>query len=216
MSYITAVQEVAYLVGVAPPTAIGDPAPVAQRFKRFADRAGQEIGRRADWTRMMRSATFTGDGATNTWPLPDGFDRLQQGNPVYVVGGDFLRGATSPDEWILVQKLPQAVGGPPRVFTMQAAGAGQVASFKVYPTPGPAVAISFNYMAQRFIVGSTTEHFTLDADETYFPERLLILNMVWRWRRAQGAPYDDELKEFEAELMSAASADAGLRPPQAA
>jgi hypothetical protein len=210
MTYLTCLQEVAHLVGVAAPTSIGDYTPVATRFKRFADRAGQEIARRADWQKMHRVTTFVADGDKTFTPLPDGFNRFAQGNPVYIEGGEMLRGATSTDEYIMLQMLPQLPGGGVSRFYTVSGG-----NIHFLPKPAADTRIIITYITSRFIVGSTIEHFTLNEDQTSFPERLLVLNMVWRWRRAQGAPYDDELKEFEAELAGEAAADAGLRPPQA-
>jgi len=210
MTYLTCVQEVAHLVGVAAPVSIGDNTPVALRFKRFADRAGQEIARRADWGQMQRTTTFTGDGARREWPLPDDFNHLIAGNPVFIQGGDMMRGSITMDEWLLLKMLPQ---GPsltqPRHFRLQ----GKVFHTGPVLALQPGVVVEMTYVTSRFIKGSTIEHFTLNEDETYFPERLIVLNMVWRWRRAQGAPYDDELKEFEAELAGEAMADAGMRTP---
>ena len=207
MTYLTAMQETAYLVGVNPPLRIDDVAPVAQRFRRMADRAGQEIARRADWQGLIQTQVYTGDGATMQWALPAGYDRMVGGNPVLLSTGDFMRGAVFDDEWRFLKSLGpvtsvkafRIVGG--KVETLAPLGAGETATF--------------DFISSRWIVGATIENFTTNEQTTVFPERLLVQNVVWRWRRAQGAPFDDELKEFEADLAAAAQADRGYRPPTA-
>jgi hypothetical protein len=208
MTYLAAMQEVAYLVGVGPPLKIDDTAPVAQRFRRMADRAGAEIARRSDWQGLIRSVQYTGDGGITQWDLPAGYDRQVGGNPVNIDGtGEFLRGAIFDDEWRFLKGL-----GSSSVKAYRIAGN----KFETAAPLGSGVKVNFDYITSRWIVGSTTENFTTNDQTTVFPERLLILNVVWRWRRAQGAPYDDELKEFEADLAGSAQADRSFRPPVAA
>lgn len=50
---------------------------------------------------------------------------------------------------------------------------------------------------------------TADDDTTLFPERLLVKGVIWRWKRQKGLPYEDNLAEFEADLVQEINADRG-------
>lgn len=205
MTYLVAMQDVAFIVGVTPPLKIDDESTVAQRFRRMANRTGWEVARRADWQGLLRSVTFTGDGAITQWPLPDGYDRQVGGNPVMIEGtGEFLRGGVYDDEWRFLKGL-----GPSSVKAYRI----QNNMFETLNPLGVGETALFDYVTYRWIVGSTTERFTTNDDTTVFPERLLVGGVVWRWRRAHGVPFDDELKEHEADLAAAAQADRSYRPP---
>ncbi|WP_333947592.1 hypothetical protein [Candidatus Liberibacter brunswickensis] len=58
----------------------------------------------------------------------------------------------------------------------------------------------FRYFSKNWIVGNNKKSKNIiseDEDTTLLPEDLLIKNVIWRWRRAQGLSFSDYLREFD-------------------
>lgn len=68
--------------------------------------------------------------------------------------------------------------------------------------------VSRNYAVDE--AGSSTKNeFTKDTDTMTFPERLLVKGIIWRFRRDAKLKYDDQLKEWEADLALEINQDRG-------
>jgi hypothetical protein len=69
----------------------------------------------------------------------------------------------------------------------------------IFPTPTTVNTLIIEYIRNTPWTDSTGVTYrvtaTADADITVFPERLLELEILWRWRRAKGLAYDEEKQE---------------------
>ena len=64
------------------------------------------------------------------------------------------------------------------------------------------------YVSKNWITGGKSA-VTANADTFLIPERLIRLGALWRWLREKGQPYDDNMAEFEADLVQEVKANRG-------
>lgn len=170
----------------------------ARELLQMAKAGGDEIVRRVDWSKMLKIATLPSSPA----PIPSDFQRLVPGGGITTPAGEPIRPVTNSAQWAVLQRVNTAQpyffeGGA--AFTFQPVGAG--------------IGASILYVSKNWIKSGTTEKDTFgsDADTILFPERLLEKNIIWRWKRQQGLVYDDNLAEFEADLVLEIKADRGAQ-----
>jgi hypothetical protein len=75
--------------------------------------------------------------------------------------------------------------------------------------------ISYEYQSTNWIIaatGTTKSAWTDDTDICRLPDRLLELSLIWRWKRAKGLDYAEEMANFmlarESEIGSDRAASA--------
>lgn len=169
----------------------------AQALLRMAKAAGDEIARRVDWSRTLKTSTL-GTPAL----IPSDFQRLIPGGGITTAAGAPVRPVTNGAQWATLvssnTSQPFFFESSDRfLFQPSSAGAGA----------------SLLYVSKFWILSGTTpqENFTSDDDAILFPERLLEKNVIWRWKRQQGLVFDDNLAEFEADLVQEIKADRGAQ-----
>lgn len=198
MTLLSAVSEVCDAVTCDRlPVVAGAGTSSALMMMTLANQAGQEIARRADWQTLFRNAT----AETAADALPADFARLAPGGGVCGADGGFFRPVTNAGFWALVSGLPSTE----RYFFVEG---GRLRLSPAAEAPGTVV----TYLSRNWIVpdaGAPAAAFGADDDTVVFPEHLLVKNMVWRWKRQKGLPFEDPLAEFEADLAAAIKADRG-------
>lgn len=168
----------------------------AQQMLEYANEGGEEIGRRVDWAAMFATDTAT---ATASHSLASDFQRLTPGGAIYTSAGVFARPVTNHGEWKIVTAVPST-----QVFYFLN---GTVVQFS------PSGTYTINYVSTKFCQsgGATGQTaFAADDDVTRFPQRLLTKGIVWRWKRQNGLPYEDQLAEFEADIAMELKANRGV------
>ncbi len=198
MTLLSAINEVCDVVSLDRFASVyGSNDPNAQTMVAFAQESGDEIARRADWQRMLS----THIASTSPENLPSDFQRMTPGGAVRTAAGDFFRPITNSSQWAVIVGVPSA---QPYVFIR-----GQQILFS---PAASAVGAIIDYLSKNWVLhdpGGPGATLTADDDETLFPERLLTKGIIWRWKRQKGLPYDDNLAEFEADLLQEINADRG-------
>lgn len=169
----------------------------AQTMVALAQEAGDEIARRADWQRMLSTHT----AASSPENLPSDFQRMTPGGAVRTAAGDFCRPITNSSQWAVIVGIPSAqpyffIRGQQMLFSPAASAVGAVVEY-----------VSKNWILHDPEGPQAT--LTADDDTSLFPERLLVKGIIWRWKRQKGLPFDDNLAEFEADLVQEINADRG-------
>lgn len=199
MSLKTAVDSVCDAVNIDRIDAVyGGPDPSAAVFLELAQEAGDEIARRVDWQVLLSSKTFS----ASSEQLPPDFQRVVPGGGLRTAAGLFIRPVTNSAQWAVIATSVSA-----QPFYFVSAGVVQIAPVAA------AIGAVLDYVAKTWVVtggGARKAAFSADDDGFVFPERLLVKNIVWRWRRQKGLAYDDQLAEFEADLAQETSADRGV------
>lgn len=199
MTLLTAINDVCNVVGLDTFTAIyGQDYSSAMTMLELANQAGDEISRRVDWQRMLKTDT----SSSSPHNLPSDFERFIEGSAIRSSGGEFLRPVTNSGLWAIIQAASSTT---PYYF---------VKGNSVYFSPtSTAASATLEYVSKNWVLTSSATEaagFTADDDTTLFPERLLTKNVIWRWKRQQGLAYDDTLAEFEADLQQEINADRGI------
>lgn len=177
-------------------TVYGEDNPNAQTMLQFAQEAGEEIARRVDWEKTLKTAT----APSSPFALPEEFQRLISGGAISTAAGEFVRPVLNGSEWTVIQQVPSTqpyffIRGGNILFAPADAGAGA----------------NIEYVSKNWILAGSDEKSTFTADDNtlLFPERLLTMGMIWRWKRQKGLSYEDQLAEFEAALAFEIAADRG-------
>lgn len=177
-------------------TVYGNNNPNAQTMIEFAQEAGEEIARRVDWEKTLKSAT----APSSPFALPEIFQRLISGGAVITATGEFARPVLNGGEWTIINQVPTVqpyffIRGGNILFAPASSGTGAVIEF----------------VSKNWIKAGSDEKaaFTADDNTLLFPERLLTMGLIWRWKRQKGLGYEDQLSEFEAALAFEIAADRG-------
>ncbi|MDK1377096.1 MULTISPECIES: hypothetical protein [unclassified Sinorhizobium] len=197
MTLLTAVNEVCDVVSLDRfSTVYGSTDPNAQTMLTMANEAGQEIARRADWQKMLKTLTATASPEN----FPSNFQRLTPGGSVRKSDGTFVRPVTNSGQWAVIVGVPSTTP----YFFMKG---GQF----LFSPVSAAVSAVIDYVSKNWIINVSTEkaEFSADDDTTLFPERLLVKGIIWRWKRQKGLSFEDNLAEFEADLTQEINADRG-------
>jgi hypothetical protein len=169
----------------------------------LANRAGEEIARRAYFSGLRQEKTITLDGSTSTFSLDGDYLKRMDGASVKINGAP-VRGGLSDDEW---KALPTATGAA-RFFHLKST------TISFWPTP-PAGTAKFDYYSKKWALqgGAYFDYLTADSNTILFPEILLTTGIIVRWRRLKGLEFSDQLAEFESMLADYADFDGGPRSP---
>ena len=197
MTFITAANEVSDLVAISRfSSLVGVNDDAAFNMIAIGNAAGAEIARRADWRALLQTAAVAG----SPHALPGDFQRLAAAGAVRLASGAPIRPVSDAGHWAVVSAGPSA---SPWFFLR----GGQV----LISPASAAVGASFDYYSTNWVLSGAATRADIDADDNtfLFPERLLVKNMVWRWRRRNGLAFDDHLAEFEADLAQEIAADGG-------
>lgn len=212
MSLLTLAQDVVALVGLdatPPSTVIGNDNAAISQITSLAQVEGDELSRVHDWQSLNRTLTITGDGSTEFWTLPSDFDRFLRDAPLWresqpflpldgpVLDQDFLGYQTNQTEppfpiWRLVEN-----------------------TIDIWPVLDSGDVVNGEYRTKYWVTDSTgtTEkaRITVDSDEFLIPERLLVLGVVWRWKKAKGLEYGQDYQTYQMSKLQATMTDGGQR-----
>jgi hypothetical protein len=199
MSILTACQDAAVLLSVnRPGSLVGNSDTTAQMLLATAHIAGDDIMRRAEWSRMIKQAVVS------TGVLPADYQRLISGNAMNVTVPALapVRGPLSNDQLAGLQRLGTtsalyyALTGGTVAFSRALVGETVVAT----------------YVANAWLANGLNRYTRAvsDADTTLFPERLLVRGIIWNWRKEKGQESNDQLATLIAMIEEEVNADRGV------
>lgn len=192
MSLLTVCRALALNVGLpVPDVVVTSPRREWAEALQMANEVGEEMVRRVDWGVLTATTTLSGDGVTQSFTLPDDFDRMAMGVTMRA-GANIVRPLTQPE----FAGLPAATGTP-RYFKLD----GNV----VRLWPVPASTVSVIYVSRNWLPSKAA--YTADTDEALLDEEIIAKGLIVRWRRQKGMPFADEEAEYEAALADQAKFD---------
>lgn len=209
MTILQIVQDVCVECGIAPPSlAVASPDTTIQQMVLFAMRSGNDLQRRWTWKAQKKQnpATFTGDGTTTLFTLPADFGSLQPSDTFTssVYPTIPLRGPINEDTLLRLKQWP--VVATPAFWRPVYAN-----SIEFYPAPALGEIISYVYASRPWILAADgTTYRTRWADDTdtsIISEDLITLHTVWRWKKAKGLDYSEEMRTAEASFDIEAAAE---------
>ena len=202
MSLISIVQGAALRVNYPAPTvAIGSTDPNVQLMVACAQDAGDEANERVDWQalKIQTPVTFTGDGVTAAWPLPNAFQRLSPSTTFISSLYPTMRmeGPISESSLLRMKAIPMS--------TYPSAWREVNGEIEFYPVLGAGEIVSYVYAGKLWITNVAGAPYavpawTADSDLSLIPERVIRLGTIWRWKRAKGLDYSQDFDDYEAAL----------------
>ncbi|WP_181577824.1 hypothetical protein [Candidatus Liberibacter asiaticus] len=152
----------------------------------FLQQAGEEICLKVDWPQLLQEIKI------DHWPfhLPQDYYRPLLGGAMVMLDLSLARLVINAVDWGIVKRISHT----PWYWID-----GRMIHLSIN---SPA---TFRYFSKNWIIDSNKEakhHITADDDSTLLPTYLLIKDIIWRWRRAQGLSFDDCLREFDLALIA--------------
>lgn len=154
------------------------------------------LATRHNWQILTKENTFTTIAAaaqTTASALPTDFDRMVSNESIF---NRTLRrpiyGPLSPEEWQDIQSSLVTMVNP--AYRIRGG------TILLSPTPSAGDTVAYEYISKykaRSSVAAEQENWQADTDTCVFPEPVVTLGVVWRYRRGRGYPYSNELEEYE-------------------
>lgn len=192
-----------------PSAVIGSTDTTAVQLLALANNEGRALSRRYGWQAITREATFTTVAAES------------QGSLASIVGASqSLRYIVNDTIWNRTTGEP--VLGPRTGQTWQAYKAqtftSPLAEYRLrgdallfLPAPAAGQTCAFEYVSRYWCTDATgTTHrdaFASDTDVPLVSDELMLLGVLWRWRKAKGFDYAEELAEYERQAADAMARD---------
>lgn len=208
MTMLAAIQDVLAEVGEfeIPGSVVNNNSATAKQMLALANREGNEFARKADWSWLHKTHTFTTVASTAAYDLP--------GDYRFVINATWwdrtnyweIFGPATPPIW---QTLKSGIvtDGVRRWFRIVE---GQ---FVLHPTPDTTGdTIAFEYVSNAWAQasdGTAQTKFLADTDTPKFDEHILRLGLKWRFLREKGLPYAEEYNAYADEVERAMGRDGG-------
>ncbi len=84
--------------------------------------------------------------------------------------------------------------------------------FLIVPTPAAGQTIAYEYVSKNWVLSATSvpkASFTADDDTSYLDEELIGLGARWRFLRAKGLDYAEEMATYELQVEQSVARDGG-------
>lgn len=202
MSLLTLVQDVSKLIGLQSPTAVATSSD--QRVLELmvmANVSGDDLATRYEWQELTRTAQWSSSGTIYQGTIGSATIASDFGRFIDSTMWDRslkqpIVGPVTAQEW--QADLSNAVVSPPYKFIVQ--------RDVLYIGPTPITAgntLVFNYITENWCESSTgtgQTAYAADGDVSRIPEKLLKLDIVWRWKASKGLAYAEDLETAEREI----------------
>jgi hypothetical protein len=212
MSLLTLAQDVVALIGIEadpPSSVIGNSNTAISQLGSLAQIEGDELARIHDWQVLNRTLTITGDATTEFWDLPDDFDRFLRDAPLWQESRPFfpLDGPVLDQEFLGYQTNNQE---PPFPIWRLVEN-----TIDIWPVLASGDVVNGEYRTKYWVTDSTGDvekaRITSDSDEFLLPERVMVLGVVWRWKRAKGLEYAEDFRSYQMSRLQATMTDGGQK-----
>ena len=209
MTLVSVVKDVAATVGVLVPQSIFTNITANRTMQEMVSLANEMAQRIAydnrDWTRLRKTATFTGDGTTAAFDLPNDYKRMLLTANVWRSTSALcpMQFIPDTDQWLNRRHLNWN-DYPYGEWTMLG---GQML---IFPTLAAGQTAYFPYLHKNCVAlasGGFGDSFVADGDIFALDERVLKLGMTWQWKAQKGSPYQEDMGTYEDALASVAGRD---------
>lgn len=184
---LSIIQRASSEIGVNRPTSVFSQSDRTMvELQDVTNEMAEQIANAHEWQRLKTLQTFTGNGTTDKFPLPDNYGRMGKDQNVWSTRFDGpLEHITSTDEWLQLAL---------RNYTL-ATGAWHIHGgfIDFFPVLEDGEQASLYYLSKEICesVGGTGQTaFEADDDVFRLPERLLRLGIILHHRRKRGLPFD--------------------------
>jgi hypothetical protein len=194
MSLLTIVQQACATLSInIPGLVVGNPDPTVVQLLSLAQEAGDDLARDYDWSNLHVLRQFTTTGAyPEPNALPSDWQKFADNSVIWNNSRLWqLNGPVDAQTW---QRNTVINSNPvPQIWRILQG------DLDIYPNTVGEM-ISFEYISTNWVklnTGGTSTTFANDLDTTLFPERLVRLSLIWRWKDAKGLDFSSSLEKFE-------------------
>lgn len=208
MSLLTATQDAMVLCGQSQPSSVvPNTDPTVAKFLAFAQVEAETTGSDFNWRNMNIAYLFIGNGSQTLFNLPSDFERIVQGQALWSQKYPSipLQGPVSSQDLLALKALPVTPVRPVwRLIGTQ---------IEIWPALANGEIVNTEYRTIYPISssdGSTKRaRWAADTDISLFPEVILKLGMIWRWKQSKGLDYAEDFRTYQIERDKKAGHEAG-------
>jgi len=207
MSLLSIVQDVSGRLSLPQPSAVvGSTDKQVIQLLALANEEGTSLGRRYAWQALIEEQTFTTVASpAQSAALPTDLDR-------FVPNSFFNRSTRRPMTGPITPRQWQWIQAQPVYSTAYLLFRERTGQFLIAPTPAAGETIAYEYLSKNWAEssgGTPQPAFQADTDVALLDEGLITLGLRWRFLRAKGLDYAEEMATYERELEQAMARDGG-------
>jgi len=210
MTFLAIIQDASDEIGLPRPvSAISSSDTQVRQLVRQAQREGQMLARRHNWTALITEATHTTvatelQGVMTT--IAPGFKWMVNNTQWNRSQQEAIGGPLTAPDWQILQSA--TITGPYYDYRIQNG------NLFLYPAPTAGDTIAFEFMSANWCQSSTGTgqiKWLNDTDTGVIDEELMTLGTVVRYKKAKGLGYAEDLRDYEIEVNNAIARDGGRR-----
>jgi len=209
MSLLTICQSVARSSKVKVPlTIIGNNELEAVRLLEAISNTTKDLLKKIDFEELHGEATITTVASTQGYNLPSDFERIVDNTAWNTTNRREMTGVTTASEW---QDLQNRTASGSSYTDHYRIRGGQVL---LYPTPAAVESLVYEYIQNTPIessVGTAQTEWLADTDVPRIDDFLVELGTLWRFRKTNGMPYKEDLRQYNETGAEVKGQDGGRR-----
>jgi len=207
MSLLSIVQTVTAELSLATPaTVAGSTDRQVAQLMALTNQAGRELASDHAWQALIDEQTFATVAAeTQPTALPADLDR-------FIPGTFFNRSTRREIVGPLSPRQYQWIKAQPIFSTVWLAYRERDGAFLMQPPPPAGETVAYEYVSNAWAQSSTgtpQTAFAADTDTALIDEALIALSLKWRFLRAKGLDYAEEMETFSRQLEQRIAQDGG-------
>lgn len=210
MSLLTIIQDTCSEIGIdAPSSVIGNTDRTAKQMLALSNRSGKQLAQRFAWQELIKEATHT----TVAAELQGDIETIMPGFNWYLyetlwnrTTRDRVWGPLYPHEWQFLKA--SNVTGPFPEFRIRGK------NLYMLPVPTAGQTIGLEYVSRYWCEssgGTDQEKWAADSDMGILPEDMLTIDLKWRFLKAKGLDYSEEMRDAELYINNAIARSGGRR-----
>lgn len=211
MTIATVIQAVAPLCGLGVPgVVIGNADPLTQHLLACAIEECDELLTKNEWSGLVKTASVsTTTGPLATVALASDYDRMTYGAGVWnITRQQRLIGPVEAQDWQAM--TVRAVSLWPQRWRLSGD------ALQIWGAV-PGEYLTYEYVSNAYVRaadGTLKAAFTADSDKVLLPEALVKLGIRWRFKKAKGLDYGEDMATYERQLERIGGANLGPRTIQ--
>lgn len=168
---------------------------------------GRQLARRFTWEALITEQTFTSIAATEqTNAVPSDYERFVNNSMFNRSQKRRVTGPLNAREWQAQQALSASL--------LTDAFRIQGGDIQIIPTPDAGDTYAYEYVSKNWCQssgGTGQAAWAADSDTGVLSEDLMLLGLIWRFRKARGFDYAEEFNTYDSEVTQAMMRDGGKR-----
>ena len=208
MSLLTIIQRACDRLTIPRPTAVVASTDQATlNLLGLAQEEGKELSARAAWQAITTEKTFTTVAAAlQTSAVPADFDWYIPETMFNRTSRRQVYGPLSQHEWQQIQASLTTLVNPAFRFRGN--------NILISPTPTAGQTVAYEYVSKNWCEssgGTDQPSWAADTDVGLLDEELMVLGVIWRFRKSKGLDYAEEFRTYENRVNLAMTRD-GAKP----